>query len=317
VTTNLPTVLVATWRNGLFALADTAFREEWPGQTVSGLARDGSGHALAIVGGKSLQRRTPEGAWSTMATSEVELACCAVLGTRIYVGSNAEANVWRVCEDGSLERLGGFDQVPGRDRWYAGAALVDGRLLGPPLGIRSMAGTCDGRTLLANVHVGGIPRSTDGGVTWHPTIEIDSDVHQVCTHPARPEIVIAATGIGLGISRDGGETWRTEHEGLHARYCSAVAVVGDDILVAASADHFAREGAIYRRPIDRDGEITPVGGGLPRWIDGICDTGNIAVRGSVVAVADRAGNLFLSGDAGHTWSRQDVQLPTPSSILVY
>jgi hypothetical protein len=87
--------------------------------------------------------------------------------------------------------------------------------------------------------------------------------------------------------------------------------------VAASADHFAREGAIYRRPIDRDGEITPVGGGLPRWIDGICDTGNIAVRGSVVAVADRAGNLFLSGDAGHTWSRQDVQLPTPSSILVY
>jgi photosystem II stability/assembly factor-like uncharacterized protein len=317
VTAKLPTVLVATWRNGLFALADSAFREEWPGQTVRGLARDSSGNALAIVGGKSLQRRTPEGAWSTMAKSEVELACCAVVGTTIYVGSNSEAKVWRVGDDGSLERLEGFDHVPGRDRWYAGTALVNGRLLGPPLGIRSMAATCDRRALLANVHVGGIPRSTDGGVTWHPSIEIDCDVHQVCTHPTRPEIVIAATAIGLGISRDGGETWSTEHAGLHAPYCSAVAVIGDDILVAASADHFAREGAIYRRPLDRDGQLTPVGGGLPRWIDGISDTGNIAVRGLAVAVADRAGNLFLSEDAGHTWSRHDVQLPTPSSLFVY
>jgi hypothetical protein len=310
-------VLVATWRDGLFALTDNAFQHQWPGQPVRGLARDHGGNALAIVGGTSLRRRTAEGAWSTIADSEVELACCAVIGTTLYVGSDSEAALWRVGNEGGLERLGGFDQVPGRDRWYAGAALVDGRLLGPPLGIRSMAATCDGRALLANVHVGGIPRSTDRGVTWHPTIEMDSDVHEVCTHPTRPEIVVAATGIGLGISRDGGQTWRTEQDGLHAPYCSAVAIVGDDIFVAASADHFARQGAIYRRPIDRDGPMTPVGGGLPRWIEGISDTGNIAVRGRVVAVADRAGNLFLSEDAGHSWSRQDVQLPTPSSLFVY
>jgi hypothetical protein len=269
------------------------------------------------VGGKSLRRRTAEGAWSTVADSEFELACCAVVGNTIYVGSDSEAAVWRISAAGSLERLAGFDQVPGRERWYAGTALIDGRLLGPPLAIRSMAATCDGKVLLANVHVGGIPRSTDGGVSWHPTIEMDSDVHQVCAHPTRPEIVVAATGIGLGISRDGGQTWTTEREGLHAPYCSEVAVVGDDILVAASADHFAREGAIYRRAIDSDGPLTPVGGGLPRWIDGISDTGNIAVWGQAIAVADRAGNLFLSGNAGHTWSRQDVQLPTPSGLFVY
>jgi hypothetical protein len=90
--------------------------------------------------------------------------------------------------------LAGFDAVAGRDTWYAGAAIVDGKLMGPPLGIRSMAATCDGAVLLANVHVGGIPRSTDAGLTWQPTIDIESDVHQVCAHPSRPDIVIAAAG---------------------------------------------------------------------------------------------------------------------------
>lgn len=313
----MPTVLVATWRNGLFALADNTFHEEWPGQSVRGLARDSSGNALAIVGGKSLYRRTAEGAWSTIARSELELACCVAVGTTIYVGTDDAAHVMRVCNDGSLERLAGFDHVPGRNLWYAGTALVDGRLVGPPLGIRSMAATCNHTALFANVHVGGIPRSTDGGATWQPTIEVDSDVHQVCAHPTRPEIVIAAAGIGLCISRDGGETWSTEREGLHASYCSAVAFAGDDILVAASTDHFAPRGAIYRRPIDHEGPILPVGGGLPQWIDGIADTGNIATCGLAVAVADHAGNLFLSQDGGRTWSRRGDHLPTPSSVFVY
>ncbi len=180
-----------------------------------------------------------------------------------------------------------------------------------------MAATCDGKRLFANVHVGGIPRSTDGGRTWQPTIEVDSDVHQVCAHPTRPELVAAATGIGMAISQDGGATWAIEREGLHASYCSAVTFAGDDIFVAASSDHFARQGAIYRRPVDRAGPLLPVGGGLPRWIDGITYTGNIAAAGSALAVADRAGNLYLSQDTGRTWSRHDNNFPTPSSVLIY
>jgi photosystem II stability/assembly factor-like uncharacterized protein len=111
-------------------------------------------------------------------------------------------------------------------------------------------------------------------------------------------------------------SWTIEREGLHASYCSAVAFAGNDILVAASADHFASQGAIYRRPLEGDGQITPLGGGLPRWIDGIADTSNIAARGLAVAIADRAGNLFVSNDAGRTWSHHDRQLPTPSSLLI-
>src|SRR6185369_15523564 len=114
---------------------------------------------------------------------------------------------------GSLQRLTGFDNVESRDKWYAGSAIIDGKRVGPPLGIRSMAATCDGAVLLANVHVGGVPRSTDAGLTWRPTIDIDSDVHQVCAHPTRPNLVIAAAAVGLCVSRDTGETWATERRG--------------------------------------------------------------------------------------------------------
>jgi len=180
-----------------------------------------------------------------------------------------------------------------------------------------MSASCDGAVLFANVHVGGIPRSVDGGLTWHSTIDIESDVHEVRSHPTRSNIVIAAAGVGLCISRDGGRNWIVEHRGLHALHCSAVAFVGDEMLVSAATDQFAAQAAIYRRSVDGDGPLLPVGGGLPLWVDGITDTGNIAVRGLAVALADRAGNLYLSADAGRTWSLGSNNIPAPSSLLIY
>ena len=110
-------------------------------------------------------------------------------------------------------------------------------------------------------------------------------------------------------------TWDVEQEGLHASYCSAVAFAGDDVLVSASVDHFAAQGAIYRRPVDGHGSLVAVGG-LPAWTDGIIDTGCIATRGSAVALADRKGNLYVSADTGRSWSRRADGLPAPSSILI-
>src|SRR4029078_6190017 len=106
---------------------------------------------------------------------------------------------------------------------------------------------CDDRTVLVNVHVGGICRTTDGGRSWHPTIHVEGDVHEVSAHPDRPELVAAAAAIGLCVSSDGGATWSKEHEGLHAPHCSAVAVCGDDVLVSASIAPFSSEGEVSRR----------------------------------------------------------------------
>ena len=219
----------------------------------------------------------PDGVWSTIATTEMDLACCVAVGDVIYVGTD-DARVLRVGADGGLEQLRGFDAVAGRETWYAGSAVINGQRVGPPLGIRSITATPDGAVLLANVHVGGIPRSTDGGATWQPTIDVDSDVHEVRAHPNRPGVVMAAAAIGLCTSRDGGVTWDVEQEGLHASYCSAVAFAGDDVLVSASVDHFAAQGAIYRRRVDGHGPLVAIAGGLPTWIEGIADTGCIAAQ---------------------------------------
>lgn len=310
-----PTVFVGTWRDGLFVVAGETVNQEFRQQSVRALTHDGHGGALAIVDGHSLRRRAPDGAWSTIATTKLDFACCVAVGHVIYVGTD-DARVVRVGPDGDFEQLRGFDAVAGRETWYAGSAVINGRRVGPPLGIRSITATPDGAVLLVNVHVGGVPRSTDGGATWQPTIAVDSDVHEVRAHPNRPGLVMAAAAIGLCSSRDGGATWDVEQGGLHASYCSAVAFAGDDVLVSASVDHFAAQGAIYQRRVDGHGPLAAIGGGLPEWTVGIIDTGCIAAFGSAVAIADQGGNLYVSADAGRNWSRQAEGLPPPSSVFI-
>ena len=311
-----PTILVATWDDGLFAVIGDGSTQEIANQPVRGLAPDGRGGALAIVGRHSLRRRAPSGEWTIVATSELELSCCMTGRDAIYVGTD-DARMLRLRHGGSvLDPIDGFDNVAGRKAWFAGSAIVNGQRLGPPLGIRSVAANSNGSILFANVHVGGIPRSMDGGKTWQPTLDINSDVHEVRAHQANPDIVVAASAIGLCISRDAGATWIIERDGLHASYCSAVAFSGDDILVSASTDHFAAQGRIYRRPIRPDGDIVAVEDGLPTWINGIADTGCIATNGSTIVVVDRSGSLYLSTEFGLAWSRSSSELPTPSSVLI-
>jgi hypothetical protein len=312
-----PTMLVATWNSGLFAVTGEGHRQEIADPSIRGLAPDGRGGALAIVGGNSLRRRARSGEWATVAASEFDLSCCMAVRDTIYIGTD-DARMLRLGDRGAvLEPIDGFDDVEGRDAWFAGSAIVNGQRLGPPLGIRSVAANSNGSILLANVHVGGIPRSMDGGRTWQPTIDINSDVHEVRAHPANPDIVVAASAVGLCISRDAGATWTIERDGLHASYCSAVTFSGNDILVSASTDHFAAKGRIYRRSIKPDRSLVAIEGGMPAWTEGIVDTGCIAANGSSIAVADRAGNLYVSDDFGQTWSCRSTRLPTPSGVLIY
>jgi hypothetical protein len=311
-----PTILVATWSDGLFAITGDGRTQEIPNQRVRGLAPDGHGGVLAIVGKHSLQRRAPGGEWATIATSEFELSCCVAAGDAVYIGTDDARMLQLSPGDAVLDLIDSFDSVAGRDSWFAGSAIINGQRVGPPLGIRSVAANSSGSILFANVHVGGIPRSMDGGRTWQPTIDINSDVHEVCGHPSDPSIVAAASAIGLCISYDAGATWTIERDGLHAQYCSAVAFSGNDILVSASSDHFASQGKIYRRPARPDGSIVAVENGLPTWINGIADTACIATNGSMTVVVDRAGTLYRSTDFGLNWSRGGSELPTASSVLI-
>jgi hypothetical protein len=310
-----PSILVATWENGLFCVTGKTVHQEIVGQSVRSLVEDRQRNVLAIVGGHSLSRRSPDGEWTEIAKSEFDLSCCVPVDNEIFVGTD-DAHVLRVDPDGVLQPLKGFDSVEGRDTWYAGSAIIDGKRMGPPLGIRSMAVTCDGDVLLANVHVGGIPRSIDAGLTWQPTISIESDVHQVCAHPSRPYLVIAASAEGLCISRDAGATWIIEQRGFHALHCSAVAFGRNDIFVSAATDPFTKQGAVYRRPIDSDCPLELVGGGMPTWTEGSADTDCIATRDATVAVIDRSGRLYVSEDDGATWSSPIDRLALSSGLHI-
>ncbi len=103
----------------------------------------------------------------------------------------------------------------GRETWHAVGSAE-------PY-VRSLTATADDGALLANVHVGGIPRSGNGGASWKPTIDPDADVHQVRAHPDDPRLVLAPAAVGLAVSRDAGTSWEVVTDGLHATYLRAVA----------------------------------------------------------------------------------------------
>jgi hypothetical protein len=155
-----------------------------------------------------------------------------------------------------------------------------------------MTATADGAAVLVNVHVGGIPRSVDGGDTWHPTIAVDDDVHQVLAHPTRPEVVVAAASAGLCRSHDGGATWTSSTAGMDLTYARAVAFVGDEVAISVSDGPWATQAALYRARVD-GGAAERVLGGLGE-LHGNVDSQCLASDGTVIALADGDGNVWRS-----------------------
>lgn len=306
-------ILIGSWSDGVAVVEGARVVRELEGRSIAWLTTDHEGCPLAIIDGGRVCRRDAPGQWSTVVELDAPLVCCASAGPVLYIGT-AAAQVLRF--DGNVELLTGFQHVEGRERWYAGSAIVNGVRMGPPLGVRTMAVTCDARVVLANVHVGGIPRSCDGGARWEPTLDIDLDAHDVHAHPRDPRCVIAASAGGLCVSRDAGHRWTVETRGLSARYSAAAGFVGDDILIAVADDHFAPRGKVYRRAIGGDGPLEEVGRGLPAWTEGIVDSRGIASHGATAALIDRGGNLYVSHDAGAHWHGFGERFVEPSGALV-
>jgi hypothetical protein len=272
------------------------------GRSITALTADRWG-VWALADGRDLYRRTA-GPW--VEVEEVSGApgrCLLAVEEGLYVGT-AEAGLLRL-EEGVLDEVAGFAEVPGRDGWYTPWG-------GPP-DTRSMARGADG-ALLANVHVGGIPRSRDGGTTWEPTIDVDADVHQVIAHPTDPSVALAACAGGLAESRDGGDAWEIAADGLHAPYCRAVALAGDDpaapdtVLVTASTGPRTDRAAVYRRPLS-GGAFERCTEGLPEWFASNIDSHCLAAAGPSVVLGSGDGVVYRSDDGGGTWQKEAEGLP--------
>jgi len=215
----------------------------------------------------------------------VSLNCVQPTSDTVWVGAGA-ARLFRL-DDGSLIEDQGFVDAPGRDSWYTPWG-------GPP-DVRSMAFDSAG-TMFINIHVGGILRYDQNGLV--PTIDQDSDVHQVITHPTRPGNILAACARGLAQSSDG-RNFVYRDEGLHATYCRAVAIVGDKVLLSVSTGPRSSRARLYRSELG-GGPFEECRDGLPEWFDDNLDTHCLAVvDGSVFA--GHGGSVWRSDDEGVTW----------------
>lgn len=291
-----PPLLIGT-SGGLFGL-DGEEHREFTNQMVTSLAvREGT--AWAIVDGREIWRSDRGDRWQSVAEVKDRKATCILPARSGVLVGTAEAHLLQL-RDGGLETVTSFDHIDGREEWFTPWG-------GPPA-TRSLSEGPTG-TLYANIHVGGVVRSTDGGKHWRPTMEIEADVHQVLAHPRDASLVFAASGIGLGTSDDGGETWTFRRAGLHATYQRAVAVADDGVLVSTSQSERGRQSAVYRLALGKRPHFEKCEEGLPTWFSDNIDTYCLVALGPVAVIADPNGTLFISDNGGDSWAKLAGDLP--------
>lgn len=297
-------VLVATGAGCMQFDGSGQSKVDFAGRQVCALAEESGGGCLAVVDGNEIWRRA-DGGWTQLMTINDCLASITCFDDKIFAAT-AEPAMVCISANGKVERLTGFDKIDGRSEWFA---------QGPPLHVRALTATADGSAIMAAVHVGGIPRSTDGGKTWAPTIPVMHDVHEVRAHQSLPNIVAAATAYGLCLSQDGGLSWTMFAEGLEVTHALAVAVLNDEVLFSVQEDPFAKRSQVWRWKNGGEG-IEQVRDGLPEWLNGKVDTAQIGAGDGRAAIVDGGGNLWLSEEGSRAWQRIATQVPYPLGILV-
>lgn len=278
-------------------------RSHLSGHAITALATDGR-RWWALADGRTIWRTRSEGSWEEVAALPDDSGTClAWTKAGLFVGT-AGAYLVRL-EDGQLGRIKAFEEVEGRGEWYTP--------WGDPPDSRSISVAPAG-AIYVNVHVGGVVRSADAGCSWRPTLDIHADVHQVFCDPARERRVLAACAVGLGISEDGGDSWRFETEGLHGRYLRAVGVTADTVLVSASTGPGSKRAAIYRKRLAQNERFEKCQEGLPDWFKSNIDTACLAASGSTAAFGTEEGLLFVSNDAGASWEPIAKDLPAVQCV---
>ena len=293
-----PDILVGT-ADGLHQVGDER-SSALDGREVTALSRGESGW-WALLDGSEAWRSGGDGKWSRLATLDGLKANCIVRsGQKVLVGTS-EAHLYALKGE-DLEPVEAFDNAPGRAAWHTPWG-------GPP-DVRSLSADPDGK-VYANVHVGGIARSSDGGGSWEPTIEISADVHEVL-FDAGSGLLLAAGARGLSVSSDDGATWTLEGEGLHGRYLRSVAVANETVLVGASTGPYTERAAIYRKPLKSSGPFQRCNGELPEWFSDNVDTSCLAASGPWVAAGSSSTCHRTRVRAG-TWSRTGCRASGASS----
>ncbi|MFQ5918764.1 MAG: hypothetical protein ACE5I4_01800 [Thermoplasmata archaeon] len=278
-----------------------------PFQGMSADVGDARGGKVAVIVDEHELWTHLEGRWEQRLRTEWALQCVRwALDGRLLVGTEKARVAWG--EDAELRFLKSFDEVPERPLWNTP--------FGAPPAVRSLAVGADG-TLYADIHVGWVVRSRDGGQTWESLRKgLNKDVHMVAAHPTDPDVVFAATATGFHISHDRGDSWDRRPHGMPHHYQRACAIFPDeDVYLVSTAIHDGGEDARLYRSEDEGKNWIQVEG-LPPALNRNIDTHQIALlpRGSAFVVVNDRG-LFASADAGKTWAQAEPEFPRIWSLL--
>ena len=269
-----------------------------------GDAREGK---IAIIANENQVWTSREGEWRHELTADWALQCLRwTPDGRLLVGTEKARVGW--VKDGALHFSPSFDEVPERSLWNTP--------FGAPPAVRSLAIGADG-TLYADIHVGWIVRSRDGGETWESLRNgLNKDVHMVAAHPIRPGLVFAATAVGFHISTDYGDAFEQRLRGMPHHYQRACAVFpDDDVYLVSTAIHDGGEAAQLYRSEDEGANWRRVAG-LPEVLNRNIDTHQIAVLpGGHAFVVVNDHDLYESTDGGEMWTQVGTDLPRIGSLL--
>jgi hypothetical protein len=171
--------------------------------------------------------------------------------------------------------------------------------------------------LYVAIEAGALVRSLDGGETWLDRVAGGPiDTHTAASHRGTQGRIYSAAGDGYFESRDGGESWSRQIEGLRHRYLVGVAVdPGDaDTVVVSSAMEPSlaywpgrAESYLYRRTAG--GSFEPAMEGMPEAKGTV--TSRLATNPEEPGVFYAANNhgLFRSQDGGKRWEAHEVAWP--------
>jgi hypothetical protein len=302
--------------DGLYILGDVE-RRELPGHRVTALVTEGE-KIWALAGGNQIFAYGSSKIWRMSSRlpkqsrlprrngPEITTATALHVGKDGMLAGTAGAHLARIGSGTQIERVVAFDQIADRDKW--------GTPWGGPPDVRSIS--TDGRgTIYVNVHVGGIPKSTDDGETWSPTIDIEADVHQVLAVPDTDK-VLAASARGLEVSEDRGATWTTRTRGLgDTHYCRALALVGDTVVVSASKGPGGERAGLYTCKLSGN-QLTRCARGVPEFFADNIDTHCLAAAADTAVFGTSDGTVYASHDEGYSWHEEATGLPPVRSILV-
>ncbi|MFX0113534.1 MAG: WD40/YVTN/BNR-like repeat-containing protein [Candidatus Hodarchaeota archaeon] len=248
-----------------------------------------------------------DGHWFNQVSSDLKLNC--VLWTpknEILLGTATARLAWG--NGDGLEFIQSFDQVKERSLWNTPWG-------GPP-DVRSLTLGADG-TLYANVHVGWIVRSTDGGNSWEITRDgLEKDVHHVSAHPKNPKIVFAATAWGFHISYDRGTQFLRRWDHIPQNYQRTTMCFPDEeVYLASVANNSSGGNATLYRSKD-EGKTWANVKGLPSSVQANINTFQlIGLPGGHGLMILENTKLYETKDYGKTWMGSTLDLPKVYQIL--